>query len=431
MPATPELPLLKRVPPGARTALAWCLAMAYPSVVSLAQKSPIPVYSADRARPLSPMYLADRSVFPCPPVALQPVAEQRDLVMLALSSLLAFAGCALLLRRPAAGIVLLLSGSAVSVILWDNMANLTPIPLLAVYVGLYYVTARCSRRASRLALALVLGALLLDLALVPRESIGLLNGPAIGAPDANILLALAAWLVGRLARQSGEYAEKLNAQAALQVVTAERLRIARELHDMVAHTIGIVALQSGAAKLVIETQPQRARTALGEVEAASRETLAGLRRMLGALRHAESEAGGEAEPPVQGLADLERLAATTTAAGVRVELHRQGEHRQLPAEIDLSAYRIVQESVTNVVRHSAARTCQVTIDHTHDTLTVEITDPGPTATRPTGSAGSTSGTGYGLLGMRERVTLLHGEFTAAPHQGGFRVTARLPLPTGT
>ncbi|WP_441245145.1 sensor histidine kinase [Kitasatospora sp. McL0602] len=396
MPVTSPLPRLRHVPPVVWAALTWCAATVYTLFVRirLPGESERFSQSGEFMTTVAWTYLAASTAF-------------------------AVAAFAVLSRRQLLGLGLLLC-SAVTGAMVMNSSEINFIQYLPVDVVVYLVAITRRRSAAVTALGMALGVLIGYSA--SRLLLGFRIGTLMGLAVA--LTTLVSWLLGLMARQARDHAEMVGAQAAAQAVTDERLRIARELHDMVAHTIGIVALQSGAAKLVIETQPQRARTALGEVEAASRETLAGLRRMLGALRHAESEAGGEAEPPVQGLADLERLAATTTAAGVRVELRRQGERRQLPAEIDLAAYRIAQESVTNVVRHSAARTCQVTVDHTHDTLTVEITDPGPSA------AGSTGGTGYGLLGMRERVTLLHGEFTAAPHpQGGFRVTARLPLPT--
>jgi signal transduction histidine kinase len=132
-----------------------------------------------------------------------------------------------------------------------------------------------------------------------------------------------------------------------------------------------------------------------------------------------------------GLADLERLAAATTAAGVRVDVQWRGERRPLPPDIDLAAYRIVQESVTNVVRHAGVRSCQVLIAHDDETLAVEIADRGHgRGGSITGTGyGGTTGTGCGLAGMRERVALLRGEFSAAPQpEGGFLVTARLPLP---
>jgi signal transduction histidine kinase len=231
------------------------------------------------------------------------------------------------------------------------------------------------------------------------------------------LTAVVAWLIGNSVRQNRAYAERLTTQAATQAVTAERLRIAREMHDTVAHSIGIIALQAGAAARVTTTQPEAAREAMRAVETEGRETLAGLRRMLVALRAAD-------ETPVlpAGLGDVDRLAATTTAAGVRVDVRRRGEPRQLPPDIDLSAFRIVQESVTNVVRHAGTRTCRVTLDYREDELALEVTDEGR-------GHGTSTDTGFGLAGMRERVALLQGEFTAAPRpEGGFRVAARLPVP---
>lgn len=260
------------------------------------------------------------------------------------------------------------------------------------------------------------------------------------------LLAAVAWLVGRSVRQSREYARRMSAQAAAQAVTAERLRIAREMHDTVAHSIGIIALQAGAAARVVETQPARAREAMVAVETAGRETLSGLRRMLGALRQADSastdsastgatsagtpsaparDGGREEAPrePAAGLADLDRIAAATTAAGVRVDVVQRGERRPLPSDVDLSAFRIIQESITNVVRHSGARSCRVSLDHRAEELIIEIADSG----RAHATAPATGG--FGLAGMRERAALLHGEFSAGPRPGGgFLVTARLPVP---
>jgi signal transduction histidine kinase len=189
---------------------------------------------------------------------------------------------------------------------------------------------------------------------------------------------------------------------------------------MVAHSTGIIALQAGAARRVIDTQPSRARDALGEIENASREVLAGLRRTLGVLRERDPDHPAGGTPP--GLADVDRLAAATAAAGVRVDVRWLGQRRSLPQEISLAAYRVIQEAVTNVVRHADTRACEVTVDCRKAELSVEVVDAGR-------GHGTTTEPGYGLLGMRERVSLLHGEFSAAPRpEGGFRVTARLPVP---
>ncbi|MFE7566517.1 sensor histidine kinase, partial [Streptomyces sp. NPDC057539] len=256
------------------------------------------------------------------------------------------------------------------------------------------------------------------------------------------LTAIIAWLIGNSVHQARAHTAELQARAAAQAITAERLRIAREMHDTVAHSIGIIALQAGAAARVVETQPARAREAMITVEHVGRETLAGLRRLLGALRQADQEqesATRDQEPtghdqgrtqalpqPAAGLADLARLAATTTAAGVRVEVWWQGERRPIPADIDLAAFRIVQEAVTNVVRHAGADGCRVRVDYREDELGIEVIDRG----KGCGTNTKTPDTGFGLVGMRERVALLHGHFTAGPRPGGgFRVAARLPVPT--
>ena len=248
----------------------------------------------------------------------------------------------------------------------------------------------------------------------------------------HLLVVLVAGVTGHSVRERRRHAAAFGAQAAAQAVTAERLRIARELHDMVAHSIGIIAIQAGVGSRVIDTQPQEARKALSAIETTSRDTLSGLRRMLGALRQAgpggvPADPAHEAPPldPAPGLADLDRLAATTRDAGVRVDVRWAGERRPLPADLDLSAYRIVQEAVTNVVRHAGTRSCRVTVTQRDEEIAVEVLDDGRGSGRP-------PGTGYGLVGMRERVALLHGEFTAGPRpDGGFRVAARLPLPTGS
>jgi signal transduction histidine kinase len=179
--------------------------------------------------------------------------------------------------------------------------------------------------------------------------------------------------------------------------------------------MGVIALQAGAARRVIASKPERAEQALGVIETAGRETLAGVRQLLGALR--ETESG-------PGLAELERLAAAVVAAGVRVELQWLGERRELPPETEAAAFRIVQEAVANVVRHAGVAHCRVRVEHlARGGLAIEVTDRG----RGRGVAEP----GYGLTGLRERVALLRGEFEAGPRAGGgFQVAARLPGPEG-
>ncbi|MFF2412719.1 sensor histidine kinase [Streptomyces sp. NPDC058092] len=253
------------------------------------------------------------------------------------------------------------------------------------------------------------------------------RGDGLAVNEVIALLALAAsCMAGLLSRERREHAVALRAQEVAEAVTAERLRIARELHDMVAHSIGIIAIQAGVGSRVIQTQPAEAREALRAIEATSRDTLSGLRRTLVSLRQADRGAAtSEQSPraPSPGLADVERLAAATAGAGVRVDVCCSGEQRPVPADIDLSAYRIVQEALTNVVRHAATGRCRVAIDYGDEELSVEVVDDGR------GATGNGSAQGFGIIGMRERVGLLGGRLSAGPRpEGGFRVAARLPLP---
>lgn len=233
-----------------------------------------------------------------------------------------------------------------------------------------------------------------------------------------LLAAVVTYMAGNAVRTRSAHAEAMREQATAQAVAAERLRIARELHDMVAHSIGIIAIQAGVGGRVIDTQPAEARNALDAIEATSRDTLSGLRRMLTALRR--DDPGAAPLGPAPGLGDLGRLAEATRDAGIAVDLRTAGEPRPLPPDVDLSAYRIVQEAVTNVVRHAGTDRCRVTIGYGDGELAVEIEDDGH---------GGVVGAGYGLAGMRERVALLRGEFAAGPRPGGgFRVAARFPAP---
>ncbi|MFD8934961.1 sensor histidine kinase [Streptomyces sp. NPDC059578] len=238
-------------------------------------------------------------------------------------------------------------------------------------------------------------------------------------------LALAltvACTVGHLVHERRRHAESDRSRTAELAVSAERLRIARELHDMVAHSIGAIAIQAGVGRRVIDSRPTDARDALTAIESTSRETLAGLRHMLGALRQADPE--GPPLAPAPTLADLDRLVAHAQDAGVRVDVVHSGEQRPLSADVELAAFRIVQEALTNVIRHAAVSECRVSVDYGDRALTVTVTDDGRgTAEEP--------GRGYGLTGMRERATLLRGRCTAGPRPGGgFRVTAWLPVPVG-
>ncbi|MFA3836345.1 sensor histidine kinase [Streptomyces aureus] len=328
----------------------------------------------------------------------------------------------LIRRRPMAALVMTLLVTALLPPVAKYHGPVWFVPFVAVDILLGYVVATRTLRASVVAVSLAFLTQCLTI-------LGFTRGPDLLVIGTIALLALVtACVVGLLGSERRRYANELRSHEVAEAITAERLRIARELHDQVAHSIGIIAIQAGVGSRVIETQPLEARAALSAIEATSRETLSGLRRTLVALRRSGPSAESGAAPygPAPGLGDLERLAATTTDAGVEVDLRWSGQRCQLPPDIDLSAYRIVQEALTNVVRHSGAGRCRVTVGFGEDELSVEIVDEG------NGMRGAGPGVGFGITGMRERVALLHGEFSAGPRpEGGFRVAARLPLPEPT
>ena len=368
---------------------------------------------------------------------------------------LALAGVAvlaivLLRRRPLTALALLLAGSLVAALApgsWsagsEAVAQDAPVllvvPVLLAGAAVSFIAATRPRRVSVAAAAVALSVQVGGWAVSPawlQHGLVVWSTPAGDGffPDvflgtspelAVALITIVAWLIGHSIRQAHVHSQALRAQAEAQAATAERLRIARDLHDMVAHSVAIIAIQAGMGRRVINTQPREAHDALAAIEATSRDTLAGLRRTVGALRRAGSSHDSDPDPlEAPGLADLDWLAAKTRDAGVRVEVHWHGERRPLPEEVDTSAFRIIQESVANVVRHASAGRCQVSIDHRDEELSIEVTDGG----RGTGIGNA----GYGIVGMRERAALLHGELSAGPRpEGGFRVTARLPLPVDT
>ncbi|WP_224756165.1 sensor histidine kinase [Streptomyces sp. col6] len=400
MSSSPVLPLLKRVPPGAWVAAAWYAGM----VLTLLMRVRLPGEQQASVMPGVLFYRWD------------------GLLTHLLSTGLLMAGCLWLTRRPLGAMAVLLAASALATM----PLGVTEIPLaqfLAVDLALYFTAAARPLRTG--VLALVMSVVVLVVFVSGRALAGWPAG--MSAEVAVALTSVVAWLVGRSVYESRRHDADLTARATDRALVAERLRIAREMHDIVAHSVGIIALQAGAAARVVHTQPDAAREAMSAVETAGRETLSGLRRMLGALRETgpgQEPSGREHAPlrPADCLADVDRLARVTTAAGVRVDVEWRGERRVLPPELELSAFRVIQESVTNVVRHAETDACRVRVSYGPEELAVEITDRGRGAGRGTSS-------GFGLVGMRERVALLHGEFTAAPVPGGgFRVTARLPVP---
>jgi signal transduction histidine kinase len=201
----------------------------------------------------------------------------------------------------------------------------------------------------------------------------------------------------------------------------ERIRIAREIHDVLAHRISMISVQSGVGAHLLDRDPDQARSALLAVNQASKEALQELRATLGLLRQVDAP---DPRSPAPGLAQLDGVMASTTAAGVDVRLDVSGQPRDLPTGVDLAAYRIIQESLTNVIRHARAATARIAIAYRAADVVIQIEDDG----RGMDDHGSPATGGNGLLGMRERATALGGELEAGPlSAGGFRVRARLPV----
>jgi signal transduction histidine kinase len=423
-------------------------------------------------------------------------------------------------RAPLRALAIVLAGCVVLLVVG---ASLTAGPFLPLCLVLYVVAATCRRSVSVAGLAGALALLVVQGIISHFTGIG--PGDSVGAA----LVLVIVWTVGYAVQQRRTYLAHLRDRAASDAVTRERLRIARELHDVVAHSMTVVTVQAGFGEYVFDSQPAEARAALGAIQAVSREALGEMQRLLCVLRQPETDSApgagvaaaaaataeaAEHDPdhetgparghrprpaaplaPAPGLASLDRLVQRTAGAGVTVAVERTGSVRALSAGLDLSAFRIVQEALTNVVKHSGADRCQVRLDYRPSDLFIEVTDhgaaapvaaggtgaaaaagaatmngapvnaaqavgtgtigpgpigPGPIGPRPIGPRpigprpigprpigprpigprpiGTGQRAGHGIVGMRERVSLCGGQFSAAPRPGGgFVVRARLPL----
>jgi signal transduction histidine kinase len=242
-------------------------------------------------------------------------------------------------------------------------------------------------------------------------------------------VALAAWLIVlaaagegiRTRRHRAEDAARSREEEARRRASEERLRIARELHDVLAHNISLINVQAGVALHLMDERPEQARTALTAIKAASKDALGELRSVLDVLRQVDE---GPPRSPTAGLADLDRLVSGAAAAGIDVRVVTEGTARPLPPSVDLAAFRIVQEALTNVTRHAGQATATVSLTYGDADLTVEIDDDG----RANGAGQSGEHGGNGIPGMTERATALGGRLHAGPKpSGGFRVSASLPL----
>ncbi len=335
-------------------------------------------------------------------------------------------GAIALRRRFPMAVLIVSTGAAISYVVRDYPDNGLPVMAL---IALYTVASLRRRRVWVGALVVFLVLLGASVVTHPEEvnvvdfagNAAIFGIAAVFGDSARLRKAYLAALEARAADL--ERNQQVEAQRA---VAEERLRIARELHDVVAHAMSVVAVQSGVGAHVIDTDPAEAKRILQNVKVTSREALDEMRRLLGVLRDQESEADGSARTlaPAPGLDGVDMLAQSLRAAGVPVQVTISGARTEVPPGVDLCAFRIVQEALTNVLKHAGQARAQVDVGYRPGSVTVVVTDDGRGASAAPGPAGS----GHGLLGMRERVAVFGGELTTGPRVGGgFRVAATLPF----
>ncbi|GHE88986.1 sensor histidine kinase [Streptomyces fumanus] len=293
-------------------------------------------------------------------------------------------------------------------------------PMLALYT----VASLRPTPAAAASAALLAGVWIYAGVVSDADAMASVVGQAVGFP-------LVLWRFGYVARRTTELTRELRAEQAERArreVAEERVRIARELHDVVAHHIAVINVQAGLARFVFGSDARTAREALRTIADASGEALAELRRMLGLLRaDGVQEAAGA---PAPGLDQLEEMAARVRAGGVPVDLRVTGEPRPLPPGVQLCVYRVVQEALTNVLKHAPGAHAEVELGYRAGEVTVSVTDDGPAR----GAVLDTMrpGGGHGLIGMRERAKLYGGTIAVGPRsEGGFGVRLTLPTPVRT
>jgi signal transduction histidine kinase len=299
-------------------------------------------------------------------------------------------------------------------------------------LALYIVALRASRRwSAALLMACVIAA---GAAVIACYSAISPYGPQLAVTDGRgpewydetaitCFVMAGAWGFGTLIRWRRYLAARLAQQLAREAVVDERLRIARELHDIVGHSMSLIAVKATVANHLADVRPEETRAALTLIEETSRATLVEIRRVLGVLR--QDTSSGSDLAPVLGLTDLRELADQAETAGLTVDLVVRSA-QQLPEAMELSIYRIIQEALTNAITHAAPTHCRIRVEADERDVHVEVTDDGPsqpkTPPRPSG--------GHGLIGINERVTMYGGTFAAGPRgEGGFRLSAHLPYET--
>ncbi|MFE1946074.1 sensor histidine kinase [Streptomyces massasporeus] len=356
------------------------------------------------------------------------VLRTPDLLSLLLMTL---GAAALVFRRRAPMAVLALTGtlSVIESVTGDPRA---PVAMSAV-IALYTVASTTDRpttwRVGLLTMTVLTGAAMAagPLPWYAQENLGIFAWTGIGATAGDAVRSRRAFV--QAIRERAERAERTREEEARRRVAEERLRIARDLHDVVAHHIALVNVQAGVAAHVMDKRPDQAKEALAHVREASRSALNELRATVGLLRQSgDPEAPTE---PAPGLDRLDELTGTFRSAGLHVEVARADQGTTLPAAVDLAAYRIIQEALTNVQKHAGPQAkAEVSVVRVGPNIEITVLDDGSGDNETQNSGG-----GHGLLGMRERVSALRGTLTTGPrYGGGFRVHAILPLknrtPTG-
>lgn len=322
-------------------------------------------------------------------------------------------------RRPVAVLLVIVACAAVAAMLGVQFTLFGSSASPSVGLAMYTVAERHDRRFSLKTLAGV------ALVLFGAVWIATYARPA-DVNAVHVVAALAGWFVGDAVRIRRTYRAELAAhrrreadERTRRALAEERLQISRDVHDVISHNLSVIAVRSGIGRMLFAEQPEEARAALLEVETISRSALTELRRLLGAVRERRTQA------PAPRLDDLSHLVEQMRTSGVDVTLVRRGTVVALSPTLELSAYRIVQEALTNVVKHAGPTRAWVTVEYGDEALLIEVTDAGNTnrLLRP-----AADGQGWGMAGMRERAALFGGTVVAEPRDdGGFRVSARLPV----
>jgi signal transduction histidine kinase len=323
-------------------------------------------------------------------------------------------------RPNVAGIVMI---GAWLTLNWGSAGDLEPlqVPLVAVLFMAYAMGAYTTGRAA-IAAPLILGSGMLIIVTSFDQQVF----TDFVFPTAFVMVA---WLAGRGLRTRARLTEELHEAAAqaeeaheLQIARAaaeERRRIAREMHDVVAHSVSVMVVQAGGARRILERDPRRAVEAAAHIEDVGRAALTEMRRLLGMMHHGEEDAGRAPQPTLR---ELDGLIARSRAAGLDVTLVVEGDPRPLPPGKDLAAYRVVQEALTNAIKHAGTAQTSVTVRWQPSSLELAIVDKGGTAMN------GSNGSGHGLVGMEERMRLYDGSLRAGPVTGGgFEVVAKMPL----